>query len=229
MMWRSPECKMPKDNAWLMRRLKANESEFNGLYKTLFDEFFSTDGNWYFQKRLRKEWMYIKAQSEKQSVRSKSRWNKEKELSRGNAASGNAPTPTPTPTLLSILSDKESDNSAASDKSLSASPEKKPKKVISKIKFDWNTQKFIDYDYLIETWGEAFPAINIKQELAAAAAWLIANPQNKKSNYSAFLYRWFTRSQDSAGRPVNGYGKPKDTIHEPIEERMKRIREKGLL
>lgn len=49
-----------------------------------------------------------------------------------------------------------------------------------------------------ELWGKAFPAVNIDQELARAANWLIANPKNKKSNYAKFLNGWMGRAQDKA-------------------------------
>lgn len=53
----------------------------------------------------------------------------------------------------------------------------------------------------INAWQAAYPAVDLMTELAKAAAWLNAHPANKKSNYAAFLTRWFSRAQDSA-RPV---------------------------
>jgi hypothetical protein len=55
-----------------------------------------------------------------------------------------------------------------------------------------------------EVWSKAFPAIDIESETAKAAAWLVANPKNKKSNYARFLTNWFSRSQDKA--PAQGSG-----------------------
>ena len=50
-------------------------------------------------------------------------------------------------------------------------------------------------------WAEAYPAVDLHVELAKAAAWLVANPANRKSNYDAFLNRWFARIHgDGRGR-----------------------------
>ena len=68
-------------------------------------------------------------------------------------------------------------------------------------------------------WQEAYPAIDIETEIKKSAEWLIANPKNKKSNYSRFLINWFAKSQDRAGR--TGYKK-----QETLAERY--MREKGL-
>lgn len=54
------------------------------------------------------------------------------------------------------------------------------------------------------TWQAAYPAISIQSEMAKAAAWLVANPKNKKSNYARFLNSWFSRAQDKA--PASGGG-----------------------
>ncbi len=51
---------------------------------------------------------------------------------------------------------------------------------------------------LFSQWGEAYPAVSLKAELAKAAAWIIANPSNRKSNYARFLTNWLTRAQDRA-------------------------------
>lgn len=69
-------------------------------------------------------------------------------------------------------------------------------------------------DNLSTTWREAYPAVDVKAELAKAAAWIIANPKNKKSNYARFLTNWLTRAQDGAkrtgGGPSNGNGQSHD-------------------
>lgn len=49
-------------------------------------------------------------------------------------------------------------------------------------------------------WQQAFPAVPIPPAIERAAAWLKANPSNRKSNYERFLVNWFSRDQDKAGR-----------------------------
>ena len=57
---------------------------------------------------------------------------------------------------------------------------------------------------LMAKWKEAYPALSLGAELSKAAAWIIANPSNKKSNYARFLTNWLTRSQDNAPRRRGG-------------------------
>lgn len=96
LMWRSPDCRIPNDEAWIARKLQRDYA----MALPLLNEFCQTDGNWLTQKRLLKEFAYVRKTSKRQSDAAKSRWNKEKPQSHGNAAwhtSGNALTPTPTP------------------------------------------------------------------------------------------------------------------------------------
>lgn len=71
-------------------------------------------------------------------------------------------------------------------------------------------------DEVIAKWAEAYPAIDVKQEIARAEAWLLANQKNRKSDYLRFLTNWLSRAQDRAPRvddskrrasPHGGYDK----------------------
>lgn len=104
LMWRTPECRVPNDLAWVARKLNCDADESKTL-AAIVAEFCKTSGNWLTQKRLRKEFDYCLEKRKKQSDRAKSRWNKDKDTSHGNAAphvSGNAPTLSPTPTLIPL-------------------------------------------------------------------------------------------------------------------------------
>jgi hypothetical protein len=68
-----------------------------------------------------------------------------------------------------------------------------------KIEFD-GTQFLHITPGLRDAWQRAYPALSLDAELARAAAWLIANPKNKKSNYARFLTGWLSRAQDRAPR-----------------------------
>lgn len=107
--WRSPECRVPNEMDWLCRRLRCAEDEVEMLEKVI-SEFMTSTGNWLYQKRLTKEFNYLRKNSKKQSDLAKRRWNKEKDTSHSTAtrhdggtsqgdatrhASGNAPHPTP--------------------------------------------------------------------------------------------------------------------------------------
>lgn len=102
--WRSPECRIPNDLAWIDRKLGCDEEEVLTL-KKLIAEFMSSTGNWLTQKRLKKEFNYIREKRQKFSDWAKLRKNKQKDTSLGNATNTDvcsAPTPTPTPTKRDI-------------------------------------------------------------------------------------------------------------------------------
>jgi len=94
LMWRTPECRVPNDDAWLSKRLGMTLDEVKNELRPIIAEFCSTDGNWITQKRLRKEWEWCSRSRTHQSGRAKSRWSKEKPNA-GDAQPGNAPYPTP--------------------------------------------------------------------------------------------------------------------------------------
>lgn len=58
----------------------------------------------------------------------------------------------------------------------------------------------------LKLWHNAYPAINVPEELHRAAAWIVANPKNKKSNYARFLANWLSRSQDKAPKTGSSDG-----------------------
>ena len=55
----------------------------------------------------------------------------------------------------------------------------------------------------LEAWRAAFPALDLDRELAAARAWLLANPTRGKTRrgMAAFVQRWLARSGADAARP----------------------------
>lgn len=95
LIWRSPNCRIPVAPEWRERHLRCTGDEAAILHAVAL-EFCQSDGNWLTQKRLTKEYKYALERSKKQSERAKSRWNKDKLISHGNAGAGNAPTATAT-------------------------------------------------------------------------------------------------------------------------------------
>lgn len=54
-------------------------------------------------------------------------------------------------------------------------------------------------DDQMTAWREAYPAVQIEEELKKAAAWILSNPSTApKSNYSRFLNSWFEKHQNRA-------------------------------
>ena len=99
LLWRTPGQRIPNDDGWLARKFRRSVEDVQKEIRPLVDEFCQTDGNWISQKRLSREFSYLRKQSKKQSDRAKKRWDNEIPSSPGNATPGNAPTPTPTPSI----------------------------------------------------------------------------------------------------------------------------------
>jgi T5orf172 domain len=79
-----------------------------------------------------------------------------------------------------------------------------------KISFDASSRDFTGITHqTFEVWTRAYPAINLNVEMAKAAAWLHANPKNRKSNYAKFLSNWFSRAQDKAPRVGGSSNEPR--------------------
>jgi uncharacterized protein YdaU (DUF1376 family) len=85
LMWRTPGCRIPNDQAWIERRLRVDNDTYENLVWPVIVEFLDTTGNYLTSNRLQREYEYVLEKAQKQSVRSKSRWNKEKHLLGGNA------------------------------------------------------------------------------------------------------------------------------------------------
>ncbi len=95
-MWRTPSCRIPASAEWLEKRFKLPIVQIG----VILSEFCICDGNFWTQKRLVNEKEFVNKNSKRQSVRAKSRWNKDKSDAVAMQAlhrSGNAPTPTPIP------------------------------------------------------------------------------------------------------------------------------------
>ena len=55
----------------------------------------------------------------------------------------------------------------------------------------------------VDEMSKTFPALDILCEIRKAKNWCIANPANKKTNVSRFLFNWFSKAQDKAPRVNN--------------------------
>ena len=94
-------------------------------------------------------------------------------------------------------------NSELDDENKKSNPKprnKKSKINTTEINFNFNTKKWEGITAEDgEVWYEAYPACDIKMELAKMKAWLIANPAKKKSRYRSFINNWLMRAQDGGG------------------------------
>lgn len=78
--------------------------------------------------------------------------------------------------------------------------ETKPQKAGKPI-FNYSTEKFENLTAeMLDVWAKAYPAIDVRQEILKAKAWLVSNPKNRKSDIKRFLNSWLSKAQDSAPR-----------------------------
>ena len=58
----------------------------------------------------------------------------------------------------------------------------------------------------IQKWCEAYPAVDVEQQLKRMIAWLDANPKRRKTRrgINTFINTWLSREQDKGGRYRNG-------------------------
>jgi len=92
-----------------------------------------------------------------------------------------------------------------------------------KIEFDFSEKKFLNISIEDKAgWRDAFPAVDIEQELRRMREWLLANPTKKKSNYRKFITNWLSRQQDKGGTKSSYEEKRKkkldDWVKKPEEE-----------
>ena len=68
--------------------------------------------------------------------------------------------------------------------------------------------------------GGAYPALDVPREIAAADAWLVANPKNKKSDGARFLNGWLARAQERAPRVDGRHATPVAAPRPPSARRL---------
>lgn len=124
-MWRAPGCRVPNDDQWLAKHMRMTLNEVTEKVRPIVTQFCQTDGNWIFQKRLKREFVRRFEFSAAQSVRAKSRWRKKKDICPDDAANGstqtdatngNPPYPTPTTTKKASFPSSSSFPTAATEK-----------------------------------------------------------------------------------------------------------------
>ena len=81
-------------------------------------------------------------------------------------------------------------------------PKQSAEGLVKTQKITFAVDRFIDIASYLPAWRKAYPAVEIESEVAKAAAWVMANPKNRKSNYARFLTGWLSRAQDRA--PARG-------------------------
>jgi len=112
---------------------------------------------------------------------------------------------------------------AMMDNELAALTPAAPKPVKLKVVYDHEKRAWLNIPQeLRELWKISCPAVDVEAELAAAAAWMIANPtQAPKVNYSRFLDGWMKRTQQRGG--TRGLHRVQQTTDKEAEAWAKQI------
>ena len=69
------------------------------------------------------------------------------------------------------------------------------------LDFDYNEGVFLKDipEAWLRVWIDAYPAVDIIQEIKRAQAWLAANPTKRKKDHRGFLNRWIAKEQERGG------------------------------
>ena len=157
--------------------------------------------------RRNKDWImqrFILVEGKWRSPELDARRKKVDELVQKKSAAGNASalkrkevgsTPVKFKNNTNATNYNENYNHNSEDKSSSYPADKsKPS-----INFDFENRHFVNIEQVDrDLWADAFPAVDIDHQLKRMAAWLIDNPNNRKSNYRRFINAWLTKAQDRA-------------------------------
>ena len=99
-----------------------------------------------------------------------------------------------------LLFDFGDDNDESCEKTVSDSKNKKNK---YSINFNFETLAWEGIsEQKTSLWNKAYPACDINQELTAMAAWLVANPAQRKVNYERFIVNWLSKTQQRGGNKI---------------------------
>jgi uncharacterized protein YdaU (DUF1376 family) len=97
-MWRTPGCRVPNDDQWLASHMAMTSTEVVEKLRPIIGEFCQKDGNWLYQKRLKKEFIHRFEQHAAQSARAKHP-RKKKKMSSPELAEKHAPAKPPSPSF----------------------------------------------------------------------------------------------------------------------------------
>lgn len=88
----------------------------------------------------------------------------------------------------------------------------------SAVLFDKETGQFTGTDAHLQRWTQAYPGVNVENELLRAGCWMLANPANAKQNNLRFLTNWMSRA-DKRPAPalVNSASRPQTRLERNAE------------
>jgi len=90
------------------------------------------------------------------------------------------------------------------------------------VEFDYDAEKIQGLTAgQKDRWQQAYPAVDVDQEVRKAQEWLAANPKKRKKDVRRFLNNWMSRCQErggSTGPSTTGTGKGMQTVENRWEK-----------
>jgi uncharacterized protein YdaU (DUF1376 family) len=187
--------RLPNDDAKLARVVRMSVKKWKAIEADLIGFFDVTDGEIYHNrltKELQKSERKSQSRADAGAKGGSAKALKDKEARLANASS--LPRHSPDTITRKNTSSLRSDVCPEPEKSAPASPT-----VIELPTVNGDMVSISAAD--VAEWSEAFPAVNVRQQLAAMRSWLNANPKNRKTSkgMKRFVVSWLTRDQDRGG------------------------------
>lgn len=200
-----------EDHSRLARLCGASNSAFKKALETLLDDgkiIRTPNGLW--NDRVEKEQVYLSEKSEVGSRAANARWSKkDKENNAGDDAialrtqsAGNANQKPDT---------RDIDSSSVPSEESCPEPKKSPPAVKAVIDLPATSNDLVSVtDADIAEWRDAFPAVDVMQQLRSMRQWLIANPTKRKTKRGMrkFVVAWLAKRQDQGNHIIAGQPPP---------------------
>jgi len=184
---------IPNDLEKMSRIVRCSAKKFIGKWENVSPKFVQNGGGFLVNKRMeevrkeQEEWRNKQIESGRLGGL---RTQEKKRLEPSEPSSD----PTPKPS---------SENQALQSSSSSSSLKNK-KNITTIAEYDELAKSSIasSLKQNFDMWLRAFPAIDLETESTRALTWLLANPKNKKTNFTRFLRNWMSRAQEKAPRAL---------------------------
>ena len=198
--WRTPDCTLPATDKRLRTIVGMSADEWDQVRETIM-EFFTFERGRLIQKRLQKERQVSIARKEAGSKGgSKSQANRKQNPKQTPEQNQTNPYPSPSSDPY-----PNSDPSPEPSPAVGAEPEIGPAPIV-RLPLAAKGAEALITDNMIPEWEEAYPGVNVRQQLKAMRQWLLANPKRRKTERGihTFIVNWLAKEQNSGKAHANG-------------------------
>ena len=194
LMWMTPGCSLPNDDAWVMRRMRCDAATFERVVRVVLDEFFTVKAGRIINPRLAREYQKTSVAHQRR-VSAGSMGGKAKALKTNKTEPSNAvampkqPEPEPEP--------------------IKRDTKVSPKKRGNRLPEDWHLSQADGEWALGEGWPESI--IRVEAEKFKDYWHSVAGQKGTKLDWSATWRNWMRNSNSPKLLEGGGHGKPTDT------------------